>query len=327
MPPNTDLPVPWPSARGQGAYVPGRSSLRDRIFNRVVAFALVLGHFIITPTDAIARSLLERLLVSIADQYAHENWNINANIAENFGDIGMGMRLLAPGDKVVIGYSTAGSPVEAIASENGILVTKLQADALQSGLAAGRYPAGSLLYALPLGAQLSLYQAAEDGRALTSAQELLSTRIDGRITTLMHSTLPADRVEVASIFSGVNFADIGYMTSTALGAVNSGELVAAVRRESAVGPIGVQVELLKAQIAQGRDVGIDVAITNSMQAVSSRTSELGGSPDSAILELNFAGNEMGVTAEIVNQVSGVSLSVNSLVSTAIGSINAGIVGR
>lgn len=288
---------------------------------------VILAILMLTPNEATARSLLERLLVSISVDHAQANWNMKANIAENYAGIATAARVLTPGDKVVIGYDAGGTPVEAISGVNGISVTPLQANALQSGLAAGLYPAGSRLYALPPGAQLSLYEAAEDGRALAAAQELFASLIDGRITMLMYSTLPVELAEIAVISEGLNFGDFGAIASTALGAVNTGEIVTGVRIEPIAGPIGFQVDLLKAQIAHGPNATIDAAVTDSLHAVSSRVLELGGSPNSAVLALNYAGNTMTVTTAILNQVSGVSLKINSLVSTAIGAVNGGIVGR
>lgn len=296
-------------------------------FGKHLTLPALSAFFFAIPSEAIGRSVLERLLVSIAQEHANANWNIKANIAENSGNIGSRPRVLAPGDQVVIGYNASGDPVSAIADKHGVVVTQSQADTMQSGLGAGIYAPGSLLYALPPSARLSLYQATEIGRALSAAQELLVTWIDGRIKNRMYSNLPANLVEVASISSVLNFADFGNLTSTALGAVNTGEIVSSVQAEFTVEPIGIQVELLKAEIGQGPNASIDVAVTNSLYAVSSRTAELGASSDPSVFILNLAANEMNVSAAIENQVSGISFSVRSLVSTAIGAINAGVVGR
>jgi len=251
-----------------------------------------------------------------------------ANIAENAsGSLAVSPRRLMPGDHVVIGYDAGGTPMTSVAGVNGLAVTSAQATSMQSGLSAGFYPVGSQLFSVPPAARLSLYEAAVDGQSLASARELLTTRIDGRVTNLIYSTVPDDLAEIAAITRGVRFARMGEIGTTALGAVNAGDILTGVTAERVVGPIGVEIDLLKARIAEGPDANYQAAVTDTVIAVRASNRELGGVPDLPAARLNIAANMIPVTAAVVNRTMGVSIKVNAITATAIGAVNGGIVGR
>ncbi len=251
-----------------------------------------------------------------------------ANIAENAsGSLAVAPRRLMPGDRVVIGYDAGGYAVTSVAGDNGLAVTSAQAAGLQSGLSEGLYPVGSQLYSVPPAARLSLYEAAADGQSLASARELLNTRIDGRVTNLIYSTVPEDLAEIAAITRGARFATMGEIGTTALGAVNAGDILTGLKTERLVGPIGVEIDLLKARIAEGPDAHYQAAVTDTVIAVRTSNRELGGEPDLPAARLNIAANMMPVTAAVVNRTMGVSVKVDSITATAIGAVNGGFVGR
>jgi len=272
--------------------------------------------------------MLESLLRAIDTEHADASWNIMANVAENApGAFVNTNRLLRPGDRVVIGYDTEGNPVTSVAGAGGLAVTSAQAAGLQSGLSAGLYPVGSQLYSVPPAARLSLYEAAADGQSLASARELLTTRIDGRVTNLIYSTVPEDLAEVAAITRGARFAAMGEIGTAALGAVNAGDILTGLTAERVVGPIGVEIDLLKARIVEGQDASYHAAVTDTVFAMRASHRELGGAPDLPAVRLNIAANLMPVTAAVVNRTMGVAIKVNSITATAIGAVNGGLVGR
>jgi hypothetical protein len=95
--------------------------------------------------------------------------------------------------------------------------------------------------------------------------------------------------------------DIGDLTTTALGAVNTGD------------------------ITLGVNSNVDEAKTSATQAVSSVMTQLGGSDGSGALVLNIASNMTGVNGSITTVMSDVNGAINSAATTALGAVNTGTI--
>jgi len=95
--------------------------------------------------------------------------------------------------------------------------------------------------------------------------------------------------------------DLGALSTTALGAVNTGT------------------------ITLGVNSTVDDAKTSATQAVSSVMSQLGGSADTGAIVLNVASNMTGVNGSINNTMNNVDGAMDSASTTALGAVNTGII--
>jgi hypothetical protein len=273
--------------------------------------------------------MLERVLGLLATTGMGPEVLAMANVAETSGRALETRSRLSPGQQVVIGYDAVGTPVSQRAGPAGLSITTDTADGLSSGLAAGFYPTGSGLYALPTGARVSLHAADAEGRALAQARELVMTRIDGRVTTLvrrMPSLLPEtpDLATVALTAEAVEpVFGIGDIETTVLGSVNAGLAVTRVTRRAIPGPIGARFDTLPAEITRGMDGHMKAANATSATATSAGTH----AGTAAVLVANIATTRMDVTGRIATVVSGHAAAINSQVTTVLGSVNSGIVGQ
>lgn len=93
--------------------------------------------------------------------------------------------------------------------------------------------------------------------------------------------------------------DFGDMATTALGAVNTGE------------------------ITLGVNSSVDNAKTTSTEAVSSVMEQLGGSTDTGAIVMNIASNMTGVNGSINNVMAELNGSMGNLSTTALGAVNTG----
>lgn len=122
--------------------------------------------------------------------------------------------------------------------------------------------------------------------------------VDG-ITTATQEALAG--VGVSAIEWDMPTLDFGDMATTALGAVNTGE------------------------ITLGVNASVDEAKTSSTQAVSTVMGQIGGSADTGALVLNIASNMTGINGSITNTMTEVNGTVGSLSTTALGAVNTGTI--
>ena len=128
--------------------------------------------------------------------------------------------------------------------------------------------------------------------------------IDGSITNVvMGLTQHTQRVVADASTEAIEFEvpslAFGDMGTTALGAVNTGE------------------------IALGVSSAVDQAKTRRTYAVSSAVDQLGGSADTGVLVLNIASNMTGIDGSIANTMYSVNSTVGALSTTALGAVNTG----
>ncbi|MEO3480619.1 hypothetical protein AAFO90_23550 [Phaeobacter sp. CAU 1743] len=95
--------------------------------------------------------------------------------------------------------------------------------------------------------------------------------------------------------------DLGDMATTALGAVNTGD------------------------ITLGVNSAVDEASTSTTAAVSAVMNQLGGSADTGAIVLNVASNMTGVNGSINNVMNEVNGSIGNLSTTALGAVNTGTI--
>jgi hypothetical protein len=95
--------------------------------------------------------------------------------------------------------------------------------------------------------------------------------------------------------------DLGNISSTVLGAVNTGEITLGVNQS------------------------VDQAKTTSTGALSSVIEQIGGSADTGALVLNIASNMTGVNGSINNTMTGVNGSVGTAATTVLGAVNTGTI--
>ena len=284
----------------------------------VVAFVL--------PPSITSASILERVIALLDAAYPHiKASNISANIAENISKPIIMNRSLATGDRVIIGYDTTGTAVLGTADTFGVWVDPSQASALGSGVSAGLYPIGSAVYSLPPAGQLSIFDQSSSGGTLTPAQETVMTRIDGSITNVMTSVVPTFTSDVTAFNSGMvsSYIDMSTVGSTALGAVNAGEIVTHIQvltGPDALGAIGIDL----AQLAKGPNATFDYALAGDVSSLTHRISQIGGGLNESMLAVNIASNSSEVTGRVSNIIVGLNASIGDIVTTTIGAVNGGM---
>ena len=277
---------------------------------------------------ASAQSVLERVLGQIdnATNLASVNGTF-ANIAENIG-----------GSQTVYNNSTTGetlTPEEyqalfdsAVATDytviaanayyvnpiDGTFITEGQYLALSTadqaaytsanGYAtdgAGNFITAAELAALP--ADAAALQTQIDGFNAVTVAGL--SGIDGSISNVIDGITDATQTATAGVVDAVEYnmptLNFGNMATTALGAVNTGD------------------------ITLGVNSSVDDAKTTSTQAVSTVMEQIGGSADTGAIVLNVASNMTGVAGNITNTMTEVNGTIGNLSTTALGAVNTGTI--
>lgn len=281
---------------------------------------------------AAASTILQDVLATLGGLYGAPLIAMFGNGAFNAPQSMTLAATLQPADQVIIGYDPLENPVYAIAGADGVLVTDAQASALHSGLAAGLYPAGSALYALPPAGQLSLYERSAQGAALARAEEMLMTRIDGHVTNIVTGMLFPDlaptitpamlvaAIEPAKIQGFANLAP--RIDSTVLGAVNTGTVVTDI--EVVVNKVPNHIEGLGfSQISIGANGIAGMARTEASLAIQAGVRQMGVDARMAAISYNIASNAMGVNGAITNRISDTTMRIDRITATVIGAVNGG----
>lgn len=287
-----------------------------------IAFALV-------GTSAEA-SLLSEVLDRIARMGPSPLATIMVNASVNALNPLQTPRKLAEGMRVIIGYDPLGRAVEAHAGPLGILVTAEASLGMQSGLAAGIYPVGSALFSLPPAGQLSLFEADLNGARLERATEAVLAAVDGSVTTIIDGHLMPDLAPVQALAGQIQQPDaqavqLDRVTTTVLGAVNSGEIVSSIRVDQLVDTATIVVDLAEARIATGHSFITGQAVAGNAQAQAFKASQIGGEENLSSLLINLSMNASAISGTVVTEVRSQTTRVSSITTTVIGSINSGVV--
>ncbi len=132
--------------------------------------------------------------------------------------------------------------------------------------------------------------------------ESYSGAIDGSITnSITGLTDPTAAVGSAVMAVEQVTVDIGNLSTTVLGAVNTGETTLGVNQD------------------------VTEAIAGSSSAVSNAITQLGGSADTSALVLNVASNVSDVTGSVKNTFTGLNGSVGNVATTVLGAVNTGTI--
>ena len=130
--------------------------------------------------------------------------------------------------------------------------------------------------------------------------------IDGSINNTLDGINGATQeaianIDVSAIEWNMPTFDFGDMATTALGAVNTGD------------------------ITLGVNSAVDEASTSTTNAISAVVNQLGGSADTGAIVLNVASNMTGVNGSINNVMEQVNGSIGNLSTTALGAVNTGTI--
>jgi hypothetical protein len=262
---------------------------------------------------ASAQSVLERVLGQIdnATNLASVNGTF-ANIAENIGGDDVGY---ADANGVIISDDTYNALLVAETDDN---IANAIAGATGVGTASGTYgvgfdwdTAGGATFSTEAEA-LAAMRADAASDALTTLTGLYSPvvipggGIDGSINNTLDGIDAATQEAVASATVSATewnmpTVDLGDMATTALGAVNTGD------------------------ITLGVNSAVDEASTSTTAAVSAVMNQLGGSADTGAIVLNVASNMTGVNGSINNVMNEVNGSIGNLSTTALGAVNTGTI--
>lgn len=129
--------------------------------------------------------------------------------------------------------------------------------------------------------------------------------INGSINNVINGLDTATMVAAVGSITATEYLlptiDLGNISSTVLGAVNTGEITLGVNQ------------------------AVDQAKTTSTGALSSVIDQIGGSADTGALVLNIASNMTGVNGSINNTMTGVNGSVGTAATTVLGAVNTGTI--
>jgi len=287
--------------------------------------ALVLVGF---ASAASAQSVLERVLGKIdnSTNLASVNGTF-ANIAENIGGTqtiyvnSSGASLTAEqlaaldaqptkADYVGIGatdYVSIDGKTRITASAYANLSATDKANYSQPGANAYYYDAnGALINAAAYG---TLYADENTQDTALGAYKPVAVAglagIDGSILNVVDGITDATQTATAGVVNAVEYnmptLNWGAMSTTVLGAVNTGEITLGVNQS------------------------VEQAKTTSTGALSSLVDQLGGSADTGAIVLNVASNMTGVNGSIRNTMTEVNGSVGALGTTVLGAVNTGTI--
>lgn len=244
---------------------------------------------------ASAQSVLERVLTSLDAATTTELNGTFANIAENLG----------------------GGTTTAYMDANGDIISEGQYDILlNAALDTITAVAGT---GTVIGYQYGTDTYSTMAEAVTAAENDIADDytsfqtqgggIDGSITNVIEGVTSAiaDATQMSQTDGAVAYEfnlptyDLGALSTTALGAVNTGD------------------------ITLGVNSTVDDAKTTSTQAVSSVMQQLGGTIDNGALVLNIASNMTAVDGSISNTMNNVNGVLASASTTALGAVNTGTI--
>lgn len=243
---------------------------------------------------ASAQSVLERVLGKIdnSTNLASVNGTF-ANIAENIG-----------GGTTTNYMDTNGNIISASQYDSAVTTAINSITAVQVGdPAVTKYRYDGTNYDTMA---LATAAAKNDVAADYTAFQLQSDGVNGSITNIVQGIEQATQEALAG--AGVSAIEWdmptlswGDMATTALGAVNTGEITLGVNQ------------------------AVDSAKTTSTAAYSAVVDQLGGSDKTGVLVLNVASNMTGINGSISNTMNQVNGTVGDLSTTALGAVNTGTI--
>ena len=137
------------------------------------------------------------------------------------------------------------------------------------------------------------------------AETLYEVDIDGSVYIVFTGLDVASMTAIVGEISAIEYLlptiNLGNISTTVLGAVNTGDITLGVNQ------------------------AVDEAKTTSTNALSSYNTQIGGTVDSGALVLNIASNIGYVDGSINNTMTGVNASVGNAATTVLGAVNTGTI--
>jgi ribosomal protein L30E len=273
---------------------------------------------------ASAQSVLERILSKVNNDTNLASVNGTfANIAENIGGSTTVFNNGSTTLTAVEYNALAAAPVEedytvvatgdAVNTSTGAVISAaayllLGAEVKGSYAVAGAsaYFTGADGVAILASTKTALPSQAEQNAAIAAYEAVTIGGIEGingSINNVINGLDTATMVASVGAVTAVEFllptVDLGNISSTVLGAVNTGEITLGVNQS------------------------VDQAKTSTTGALSSVIDQIGGSADTGALVLNIASNMTGVNGSINNTMTGVNGSVGTASTTVLGAVNTG----
>jgi len=235
-----------------------------------------------------------------ASQAQYDAWVLNNAVAQTYDSVGV--------DQVY--YNASTGQVIRTAQFNTLTATQQAAySVVASGSTLIENADGSFDTILTTGLTAELNArnadllAAPNGLTTTYTGGLSS--IDGSITNVIDGITDVTQQATAGTVTAIEYNmptfDFGDMATTALGAVNTGE------------------------ITLGVNSSVDNAKTSTTEALSSVMTQIGGSADTGAIVINVASNMTGVNGSIFNTMEEVNGSIGNLSTTALGAVNTGTI--
>lgn len=263
---------------------------------------------------ASAQSVLERVLdsINVSNTNMLPVTGTFANIAENIAVLGQATQYTIDADGAGAGSTTA-------------VLTEAEYNARIDAAAAAQLATITSSYNATTGAQQWTYnavvyssleaaQAAAVNKATSdwttayapvasqSGAPVILNSIDGSITNTMTGIQDATAAVGSDVlaFSEVQ-VDIGDLSTTVLGAVNTGDITLGVNQD------------------------VSEAISGTSSAVSASINQLGGVTDQTALVLNVASNATDVIGSVNNSFSSLNGSIGNVATTVLGAVNTGTI--
>lgn len=264
---------------------------------------------------ASAQSVLERVLSQIdnSTNLASVNGTF-ANIAENLGG---DTTAYVDGNGDIISDDAYAAAISSLTDSNIAAISVASYDTDSTGPGSITY--GETTYSFgdtgDTYSTLAEAQAAARADAAADAASTMATQyssitvpgggINGSINNTLDGIDAATQQAIAGTVTAIEWnmptVDLGDMATTALGAVNTGD------------------------ITLGVNSAVDEASTSTTNAVSAVMNQLGGSADTGAIVLNVASNMTGVNGSINNVMNEVNGSIGNLSTTALGAVNTGTI--
>jgi hypothetical protein len=263
---------------------------------------------------ASAQSVLERVLGQIdnATNLASVNGTF-ANIAENIGGAGMTTVYADASGNVLTADEYQAGLDSAVAAAVGVIAVVAEPNPANYNMADATELAAYDTAVTAYNTYVSAVATATTGATNTytglyTANDVAVAGlggVDGSINNIVDGITEATQTAVAGVVTAVEYnmptLNFGDMATTALGAVNTGD------------------------ITLGVNSSVDNAKTTSTEAVSSVMAQLGGSADTGAIVLNIASNMTGINGSINNTMTEVNGTVGNLSTTALGAVNTGTI--
>lgn len=265
-----------------------------------------------TSGAASAQSVLERVLDSINTTNMLPVTGTFANIAENVAVLGQSTEYTIDTDGAGTGITTSTISEAAyndmlnaaVAAEVNTITTRYN-----STTGAQEWVYNTTAYSSSAAAQAAAATAASNTfvgaykpLASSTGAPVILNAIDGSITNTMNGISEATANVGNDVYAFEEVTvDIGDLSTTVLGAVNTGDITLGVNQD------------------------VSEAISGTSSAVSASINQLGGVTDQTALVLNVASNATDVIGSVNNSFTSLNGSIGNVATTVLGAVNTGTI--